>query len=169
MTRHHSDVHQAGVAPPQARTAPRPTTQGRLESGEHSMKRRTSVAGWPSETNHSPNRLASRSAALSQNYMCSQRRIARFGSLYEEWRTVLFELVFARRYSVWRAPCAQPSPRSFGGFLYSPVRLPQGVRSGCCCPGGVTPWLVRGHVACVHDPLHDSRSVVLWSPSRAAS
>jgi hypothetical protein len=29
--------------------------------------RRTSVAGWPSETNHSANRLARRSAALSQN------------------------------------------------------------------------------------------------------
>jgi hypothetical protein len=50
------------------------------------MKRRTSVAGWPSETNHSANRLASRSAALSQNCMCRQRRIARSGSLYEEWR-----------------------------------------------------------------------------------
>jgi hypothetical protein len=59
------------------------------------MKRRTSVAGWPSETNHSANRLASRSAALSQNCMCRQRRIARPGSLYKEWRPVLFELVFA--------------------------------------------------------------------------
>jgi hypothetical protein len=63
------------------------------------MKRKTSVAGWPLETNHSANRLASRSAALSQNCMCSQRRIARFGSLYEEWRTVLFELVFAPCYA----------------------------------------------------------------------
>jgi hypothetical protein len=32
--------------------------------------------------------------------MCRQRRIARFGSLYEAWRTVLFELVFAPCYSV---------------------------------------------------------------------
>ena len=30
------------------------------------MMRRTSVAGWPSETNRSANRVVSRSAALSQ-------------------------------------------------------------------------------------------------------
>jgi hypothetical protein len=73
--------------------------------------------------------------------MCRRRRIARFGSLCEEWRPVLFELVFAFRYPVASTVL---SPRSFGGFLYSPVRLPQGsdqvvVVRGCYA------WLARGH------------------------
>ena len=83
------------------------------------MLRRDQCCGLAFRNNYRANRLASRSAALSQNSilnprtrtapagevcgvtnrdtvgMCRQRRIARFGSLYEEWRTVLFELVFA--------------------------------------------------------------------------
>ena len=48
--------------------------------------RRDQCCGLAFRNNYSANRLASRSAALSQNCMCRQRRIARSGSLYEEWR-----------------------------------------------------------------------------------
>jgi hypothetical protein len=44
-----------GTAASEKGTAPRLTTQGRLETF---MMRRTSVAGWPSGTNHSANRVA---------------------------------------------------------------------------------------------------------------
>jgi hypothetical protein len=46
---------------------------------------------------------------LAGRASCRQRRIARFGSLYEEWRTVLFELVFAHRYST---PCGEHRPKA---------------------------------------------------------
>ena len=53
---------------------------------------------------------------LAGRASCRQRRIARFGSLYEEWRTVLFELVFAPCYSVASTEYLAPV-RSNRGFL----------------------------------------------------
>ena len=71
--------------------------------------------------------------------MCRQRRIARFGSLCEGWRTVLFELVFAPCYAAASTGSVRPYHESrwasteylapvapVGGFLYSPIGLPRG-------------------------------------------